>query len=64
MHCSQVFIMYQRLQIQTNTILLHVKISCQETLYTECGEMEREGLCVSFELLYVLGNMQNYVELS
>lgn len=40
-HFGQAFIMYHTLQIQTNTILLHAEVSCQETFYTERGEMGR-----------------------
>lgn len=50
-HFCQTSIMYHTLQIQTNTVLLHAKVSCQEIfqeIFTECGE-KRRGI------LYLLG---------
>lgn len=61
-HFCQAFIMYPTLQIQTNMILLHAKVSCQETFYTECREAGRGIMWLLRASVHTWGHAKKIVE--
>lgn len=57
-HFCQTSITYHTLQIQTNTVLLHAKVSGQEICLTECGEKRKGILCLFGASVHTLGHVK------